>query len=58
MKNKKQDKRGRLERRLSPFSSEEDRLDALENLRKWIEKLEGWRGEIHLGIEVSKRDLN
>ena len=58
MKNEKQDARGKLERRLNPFSSEEDRLDALENLRNWIEKLEDWRGEIRLRVEVSKRDLN
>jgi hypothetical protein len=58
MENKNQHKKRRLEDRLTPFSSEKERLDALENLRNWIEKLEDWRGEIRLRVEVSKRDLN
>lgn len=58
MKNQSQDQRRQLERHLNPFSSEQERLDALENLRKWIEKLENWKGISRLSIQVTKRDLN
>ena len=58
MNNKDQDTRRKLEKHLNPFSSEQERLDALENLRRWIEKLEDWKGISRLSIQVTKRDLN
>ena len=48
----------RLAQRIEPFASEQERLEALDNLRKWIGKLEHWQDEIRLRIKVSKRDLN
>ena len=57
MVNEKKIGRG-LASRIEPFASEQERLDALENLRNWIEKLEHWQDEIRLKIKVSKRDLN
>ena len=58
MLNEKKRPARKLEKRIEPFASEQERLDALENLRNWIEKLEHWQDEIRLKIKVSKRDLN
>ena len=56
------EKSGKLARRLAsriePFASEQERLEALDNFRKWIGKLEQWQEGMCLKIRVTKRDLN
>ena len=44
--------------RIEPFASEQERLEALDNFRKWIGKLEQWQEGMCLKIRVTKRDLN
>ena len=48
----------KLASRIEPFASEQERLEALDNIRKWIGKLEQWQEETRLKIRVTKRDLN
>ena len=57
MKDKHDERARKLEKRVKPFANERHRLDALENLRKWIAKLEQW-DEIRLTVRVTPRDLN
>lgn len=57
MKDKHEEQARKLEKRVKPFENEQDRLDALENLRKWIAKLEKW-DEMRLTVRVTPRDLN
>ena len=56
------EERKKLARKLAsliePFASEQERLEALDNIRKWIGKLEQWQEETRLKIRVTKRDLN
>jgi len=52
--------RDKLERKLEPFDTEEERQEAVRNLQRWIAKLRDW-DEDHdwkLKIRVSDRDLN
>lgn len=48
----------KLASRIEPFASEQERLEALDNLRKWIGKLKQWQEGTCLKIRVTKRDLN
>jgi|GEM_PF-2093154 len=58
MDNKKQDKIRKLKQRLEPFASEQERKEALESFRNWIEKLEEWNNKPGLSVRISERDLN
>ena len=59
-KKSQEERRRELADRLEPFETEEERQEAVRNLRRWIAKLQDWDEEHNwnLKIRVSDRDLN